>query len=385
MSRGRVLIVGAGIGGLATAIALGQAEYEVEVIEDKPDLHSSTYGVGVIQHPNQLRALDAIDCAQACIDQGFTAVAMSKIYTQEGELERVVPGPRIQRGDGTEYPPLNGVTRPRLHRILTDKAESVGAKITYSTLFTEIKSFDDHAEVTLTDGATRNVDFVVGADGVYSATRAHVLPTEVEPQYSGKSAIRFNVPRLPENDAIIHVLGVAPDGEEISTGIVPLAEDLSYAYVNVRWDRSVRLSQQEMIDLTAEKIRDFGGPMGVIRDNYLAAGEEIVMRSEEYLIAPLPWHKGRIVLIGDAVHAVTPNTAQGAAQAIEDGIVLAQELLRHDLLEDAFVAYEERRYERCKLVVDYGARARQHEFKPIPGFDSQAEGLRMRESLVDPF
>ena len=77
-----------------------------------------------------------------------------------------------------------------------------------------------------------------------------------------------------------------------------------------------------------------------------------MLRPEESLIAAAPWHRGRIVLLGDAVHAITPHLGQGAAQAIEDGVVLAEALTEHDTLEAAFAAYTERRYERCKLIVE---------------------------------
>ncbi|MEE4495256.1 FAD-dependent monooxygenase [Streptomyces sp. BE230] len=381
MSQGNVLILGAGIGGLASAIALSNAGYETTVIEVQPTLHSSVYGVGIIQAPNQLRALDAIGCARQCIEQGYPAEFMNRLYDREGNLVDTIPGPRIP---GFDFPAMNGITRPRLHTVLADKALAAGATIEYDKTITEVKQFDDRVEVGLTDGTTRTVHLLVGADGVRSVVRGLVLDTSCEPKYTGKSVLRINIPRLPEMDAIVRQEGRNARGDRVGVGMVPLAEDLGYLFVNIVWDRSVRPSADELRAILKQELAGFGGPAGTVRDHFVDTDEDIVLRPEEWLLAPAPWHRGRIVLIGDAAHAVTPNTAQGAAQAIEDGIVLTECLTGGEPLEQALTAYTDRRYERCKLVVDYGYKARQWEFHPTPDFDPKEMGIRMRQSLVEP-
>ncbi|MGW1319731.1 FAD-dependent monooxygenase [Streptomyces sp. NPDC002426] len=381
MSNGNVLILGAGIGGLATAIALSGAGYGTTVIEIQPSMHSSVYGVGIIQAPNQLRALDAIGCARQCVEQGYPAKFMNRVYDRDGNLVRTVPGPKIP---GHDFPAMNGITRPRLHAILTEKARSAGVVIEYDKTITDIKQFDDRVEVGLTDGSTRTVDLLVGADGVRSVVRNHVYDVPPEPRYTGKSVLRINIPRFPEMDAIVRQEGRNANGDRVGVGMVPLAEDLGYLFVNIVHDRSVRPSTDELREMLKRELAGFGGPSGVVRDRYVDTGEEIVLRPEEWVLGPAPWHKGRVVLIGDAVHAVTPNTAQGAAQAVEDGIVLAECLSGGRPVEQALTAYTGRRYERCKLVVDYGYKARRWEFHPTPDFDPQEMGIRMRQSLVEP-
>jgi 2-polyprenyl-6-methoxyphenol hydroxylase-like FAD-dependent oxidoreductase len=378
---GNVLIVGAGIGGLASAISLADVGYDVEVIEIQPDMHASVLGVGIIQAPNQLRALDSIGCAQECLERGYAAKNLFRQYDQAGNLVRTIPGPRIP---GLEFPPMNGITRPRLHEILTDKALAAGATVEYGQTIGGITQSGDRVEVRLTGGSTRTADLVVGADGVRSAVRRYALGPEWTPRYTGKSVFRINIPRLAEMDAIVRQEGRTDQGEMVGVGLVPLAPDVGYVFVNVVWDRSVRPSEDELRTIVKQKLATFGGPAGEVRDNYVDSDEEIVLRPEAYLIAPPPWHKGRVVLIGDAVHAVTPNTAQGAAQAVEDGIVLARSLVTCGSVEAALAAYTERRYERCKLVVEFGYKARQWEFNPTPEFDPEEAGLRMREDLVAP-
>jgi len=376
----RVLIIGAGIGGLATAVSLSKAGHETTVIELQPGLHASVYGVGIIQAANQLRALDMIGCAERCIAEGFGATIQSRNYDIEGNLLRTVEGSRVP---GYDFPVMNGITRPRLHQILTDAALAAGATIEYGKTFTSISETAEGLDVAISDGTVRTADILIGADGVHSKVRDHVYDGAVQPQYSGKSVIRVNFPRLPEIDAITSQRGTV-DGTQIGAGFVPLADDLAYMYVNIPWDRSVRLDQDAVRELMRATLAPFGGPAAIVRDNHLDGDEPVVMRPEEWVLAPAPWHKGRVVLIGDAVHSVTPNTAQGAAQAIEDGIVLTECLARHERIDDAFGAYVERRHDRCRQVVEYGVNARRNDFTPIPGFDQVEEGIKMRASLMEP-
>jgi 2-polyprenyl-6-methoxyphenol hydroxylase-like FAD-dependent oxidoreductase len=140
MSRGSVLVVGGGIGGLSTAIALGNVGYDVNVVELREDLHSSVYGVGIIQPVNALRALEAIGCAEACMEAGYSTTAWGQVLDVEGNLVREMPGARIP---GSDLPPMNGLTRPQLHKILTSRAREVGVTIEYGKTFTPPASTAD--------------------------------------------------------------------------------------------------------------------------------------------------------------------------------------------------------------------------------------------------
>ncbi|ROO87191.1 2-polyprenyl-6-methoxyphenol hydroxylase-like FAD-dependent oxidoreductase [Actinocorallia herbida] len=378
MSRGSVLIVGGGIGGLSTAIALRNVGYEVNVVEIQEDLHSSVFGVGIIQPMNALRALDAIGCALPCMEAGYPAPAWGKVVDVEGNFLRDMPGARVE---GSDLPPLNGITRPQLHRILTDKAAEVGVTIEYSKTFTELVDGPDGVAVTYDDGTENTVDHVVGADGVYSKVRPYVLG-EMKPTFLGQGAYRVNVPRLPEIDRII--LQTGPNG---MAGFVPIGQDLAYFFYNTDFTEGTWLESSELGDLLREHLEGFGGLTGWVRDNFCDDASQVVFRPEEWLIAPAPWHRGRIVLIGDAVHAVTPHLGQGAAQAIEDGIVLAECLAAgQGDHEKAFAAYTERRYERCKLVVETCVNIGKWEMDPssMAGFDHVAATEHVLREMVKP-
>jgi 2-polyprenyl-6-methoxyphenol hydroxylase-like FAD-dependent oxidoreductase len=365
VKRGEVLIVGAGIGGLSASIALQGKGFGVTIQEIQPDLRSSVYGVGIIQPVNALRALDAIGCAGECLRQGYASKGWARLLDVGGNLLHEIPGATVPG-----FPCMNGITRPKLHKILTDRAVDSGVTIEYGSTISDLRDEGDHVEVTRGDGSRRRADLVVGADGVRSVVRRFVLDAGLEPRYNGQSAFRVNIPCEPEIDQI--VLQAGPTG---MAGFVP-------------WDRSRRPSPEELLAVLREKLAPFGGLTGRIRDTYIDDPAAIVFRPEEYLIAPAPWHRGRVVLLGDAVHSVTPHLGQGAAQAIEDGVVLAEELGASGPADadvaDAFTRYAARRYERCKFIVEASVQIGDWEMHPSPDADQAGLTQRVMETMALP-
>lgn len=380
MSRSNILVIGGGIGGLSTSIALRNKGFAVNVVEIRPDLHSSVYGVGIIQPVNALRALDVIGCARACMEAGYSTTAWGRLLDVEGKLIREIPGARIP---GADLPPMNGITRPKLHEILTRKALEVGVTIEYGKTFQSLRDIPGGVEVVYSDNTHHTTHIIVGADGVRSKVRSYVLGNDVEPAYIGQSAFRCNIPRLPEIDRII--LQKSAQG---MAGFVPIGRDLAYLFYNSTRDRNDRPEPDTIDQVLRDNLAHYGGLVAEVRDNYINEHAKVVLHAEEWLIAPPPWHKGRIVLIGDAVHTVTPHMGQGAAQAIEDGIVLAECLAEHDDLDEAFTRYTQRRYERCKLVVESSAQIGKWQMGTQPSMEQAALQAsltqRVMESMIQP-
>jgi 2-polyprenyl-6-methoxyphenol hydroxylase-like FAD-dependent oxidoreductase len=338
----RILVVGGGIGGLTTTLALRRAGFEVDVIEKNPAW--DVYGVGIIQPGNALRALHDLGLAEHAVAEGHPingdAAWLGDGATQlaDNDWPALVPG----------LPPGNGITRPRLHRILQDAVLGSGADVRTGVTLTALDDREGGVGVAFTDGATRDYDLVVGADGLYSQVREMVFGPEIKPKYTGQVCWRYNLPRIEALDKIWVYIGATG-----TAGFVPLAPDLMYMLTIERPPEGtpLRLPREGIAAVYRERLAQFGGPVAEHRD-LIVDDDAVVYRPVENVVVPAPWHRGRTVLIGDAAHATSPHCGQGAAQAIEDGIVLSEELRAKDTLDGALDGYMARRYERCRFIVE---------------------------------
>lgn len=332
-----VLIVGGGIGGLTSAIALGRQGHKVTVIEKDPNW--SVYGVGIIQQGNVLRAVDQLGILDRYIDAGcgFDAV---EVFAPNGIKVARVPSPRLL----PDHPANVGVSRRSLQGVLADAAREAGADIRLGMTVTRIE--DDGARVTVdfADGTGGQYDLVIGADGVYSQLRSLILPDAEKPEFTGQAVWRYNLPRPAGMDALQVYNG--PTG----AGLVPMSAGLMYLYLTTPEPTNPRFPRE---GLAAEMRSRTAGCAPAIRE--LAAqivdDDGVVYRPLEGMLVTGPWHKGRVTLLGDAVHATTPHLGQGAGLAIEDSLVLAEELGRAATVEKALQAYRNRRFDRCAYIV----------------------------------
>ena len=337
MEAARILVIGGGIGGLTAAIALRGKGFDVEVIEKDPDW--TVYGVGIIQQSNVIRVMDDLGLLEEYlgIAFGFDHV---EVYLPDGRRAARVPSPKLVTG----RPANLGVSRPALHKVLGDRTSASGAKVRLGVTATTLD--DDGAGVSLgfSDGSEGRYDLVVGADGVFSETRRMILPDAPEPEFTGQSVWRYNLSRPAEVDCLR-----AYDGP-IGIGLVPLSADLMYIYVTTPEPGKPRYPRKGLAAAMRAKLKD--APPGIAEFvDRITDDEEVVYKPEECILVECDWHKGRVVLLGDAVHATTPHLGQGAGMAIEDGVVLADELSRAETPEAAFRAYRNRRFERCALTV----------------------------------
>ncbi|MGW8137429.1 FAD-dependent oxidoreductase [Sphingomonas zeae] len=337
MEAQRILVIGGGIGGLTAAIALRGRGHSVDVVERDPDW--TVYGVGIIQQANVVRAMAQLDLLDDYLSAGvgFDAV---EVFLPNGHKVARVPSHRLVEG----RPANVGIGRPALHKVLGDRAQASGAVIRLGVTPTQLTQDADGVTVTCSDGTTARYDLVIGADGAYSQTRAQLMPDAPTPAFTGQGVWRYNLPRLPDMDALQVYNG--PSG----VGLVPMSETMMYMFVTTAEPGN---PFYPVDGLAATMRAKLAGAAPAIRE--LAEGitddAAVVYRPLEALLVEGPWHRGRVVLLGDAVHATTPHLGQGAGMAIEDAIVLANELDRHDDLEPALTAYHDRRFDRCAYIV----------------------------------
>jgi len=325
----KVLVVGAGIGGLAVAAALGQRGAEVDMVEIKPD--STVYGVGINQPANSLRALDKIGVLEQILDVGVVYDGYTFFDYKGNEVVAI----KSQLGD-ERVPPNCALPRRELSRILIGAAEGAGAKIRYGTTVEDLDDRGDSIGVTLTDGSTADYDLVVGFDGIKSPLRSRLFGDAYQPVYSGHVVWRLTVPRpasVTRSDLF--------QSPRSKGGYIPLTEETMYLLLVTSEPEGVHYDVADFPDMLRERLAEFEGPLGDIRDS-IKEGDDIVYSPLSEVLLPPPWHKGLVVLGGDA--------AQGAGMALEDAVVLDDELASADSIPAALESYVARRYPRAKFV-----------------------------------
>ncbi|MCW2380656.1 MULTISPECIES: FAD-dependent oxidoreductase [unclassified Sphingobium] len=365
-----ILVIGGGIGGLTSAIALRKQGFSVTVIERDPSW--SVYGVGIIQQGNVLRAAHMLGILDdyAAAGVGFDAV---EVFAPNGVQVARVPSPRLL----PDYPANLGVGRRQLQKVLGDAAQSAGAEIRLGVTAQAISDGDDAVEVAFSDGSAGRFDLVIGADGVFSKTREMILPDAEKPQFTGQAVWRYNLPRPADLDALQVYNG------PIGAGLVPISPDLMYLYVTTPEPGNPWYPREGLAAAMRAKLAGCAPALQALAEQ-IVDDEEVVYRPLEGMLVEGPWSRGRVVLIGDAVHATTPHLGQGAGMAIEDSIVLAEELARHASVEEAFAAYHDRRFERCAYIVRASLAICMGQIGKGPPVDNAKATAEMFERTAEP-
>ena len=336
----KVLIVGGGIAGLCTAIGLGGTGIAVDIVELNPKW--DVYGVGIIQLANALRALGTLGLAKRAVAEGYPMSGLH-MFAPNGHPIAQIPQPQIA---GPDFPAQNGITRTRLHRILQDATRAAGASVRLGITVKAIEQTPDAAHVTFTDGSTASYDLVVAADGLRSTVRSLLFGTDMQPTYEGQMCWRYNLPK-PENVKDIWMWMGDP-----KVGIVPLSPETMYMFITDASSGNVipKIPEANLAQEMRQRLSAYPGLIAELREQ-ITDSSKVVLRPFETILMPAPWHRGRVVLVGDSAHAMTAHIAQGAAMAIEDAVVLTEEIKQQADLETVFANYNRRRVERVSAIV----------------------------------
>lgn len=335
-----VIIVGGGIGGLCAAIALRQKGIDVSVVELQPQW--SVYGVGILQQSNVVREMaylglldDYLSAAYAFEDVG--------IYNSEGKPLARIPGHRLA---GPQYPSNVGISRRALHKVLIDKVQALGAKVQLGLTVGAINQDSDGVEVIFSNGTNERCDLLVGADGLFSKVRSLIFGEKYKPRFTGQSVWRYNFPRVSDIDHLANF-----QGAEGNAGLCPLSDEMMYMYVTSHEPTNPWLQQNVLASEMRKRLNGFGGIIAQLREQ-ISVDSEVVYKPLEAVFVDEPWFHGRVLLIGDAAHATTPHLGQGAGMAIEDAIVLGEELVHGSDVTFQLERFMERRFDRCKYIYE---------------------------------
>lgn len=356
----RVLVVGGGIGGLSAAIALRKRGVLVDLVEAAAEW--TVYGVGIIQPSNALRALDSLGIADLCIEKGGGYEGWDLCDSDGNKFGHVASRNVAREG----FPAINGITRPILHTILSQAAYASDVDIRLGVSYKSFSQSDDRVDVEFTDGRKSSYDLVIAADGAYSKTRSLLFGDQVKPVPSGQSVWRHNFKRPADFNC-----GAIFFGKKSKAGLVLLSKEQMYLFLVTSERPDVRMREDCLHETLRDRLQEYGGIVGGLRDQ-ISDSRQVVYRPLETVLAPAPWHRGRVMLIGDAAHSSTPHLAQGAAMAVEDAVLLAEMLAEAGTLEETLQRFTARRMPRCKLVYETGLQLGEWEVKEWEGHPDPA-------------
>jgi 2-polyprenyl-6-methoxyphenol hydroxylase-like FAD-dependent oxidoreductase len=357
-----VLVVGGGLAGCAAAILLAEAGVAVDLVEIKADV--GALGSGITLQGNALRVLARLGVWEeiAAHGYGFASTGL-RAPDATGTVLVVMPD---ERTGGADLPATLGLDRRVLARVLLARAEQAGVNVGLGTTATGMSQDDSGVDVTFSDGSAARYGLVIGADGIRSWTR-RALGIELETRPTGMGIWRVTGSR-PE---CVTRTDLFYGGTCYIAGYCPTGDDSLYAYlVENAQDRSTQ-SAAERLATVRELASHYHGPWDAIRARLTDPGQVNYTLFESHLLPP-PWNRGRVALIGDAVHACPPTLAQGAAQALEDAAVLAELLLTRSQVSDKLWAeFTGRRYARAAEIVEASLQLGQwmldHEQGDVPG------------------
>jgi len=346
----RVLIIGAGIGGPAAAVALRRAGFEPVLFEAR-EAPAESAGLFLTLVVNGLRVLRELDLLDAVLRADAVPTPLMEFTSTTGKSLAKVPNGWLD--DGT---PSLTLMRGALQKALVDAACARGIAVHHGRRLIGCHSTPAGVVVRFDDGTEAEGDLLVGADGIHSAVRRAAFPDAPAPSYTGLLNLGGFVADSglpPTPDTIRMVWGqraffgyaVRPDGE-------------AWWFANVGQEREPARGELEAVP--AEEWRRRLRDLFADDPPFIA---ELVQRTPHIGATPIhdmpslpAWQRGRVVLLGDAAHAVSPSSGQGASQALEDAIVLAKCLRDVAPVEAALALYEALRRPRAERIVAAGRR-----------------------------
>ncbi len=329
-------IIGGGIAGLATAIALEQKGFSTEIFEAAPEIRAA--GAGISLAPNAALALRKLGLEKAVAEKGEPLSALS-IRRANGRLITQADGLQIARKYGASH---YAIHRGALHLILLTNL--LRPAIHAGKRAVGVREKGKTAIVQFHDGAEHEARALIVADGIHSPIRRQLLPGSA-PRYAGYTCWRAVV----EFDGPMPVEATETWGPNGRFGIVPLKGKQIYWFAC----KAAPANDTRYKNFTVGDIHSlFKGYHAPIPEIIRQTSNSELLWNDIIDLKPIPeFAFGNTVLIGDAAHATTPNMGQGACQALEDAVILAEEAARHDNPEEAFRQFGKRRLARTHYVV----------------------------------
>lgn len=334
----KIAIIGAGIGGLTLAISLLQNGFKnIKIYEKQKETNKQ--GSGISLGINSIKVLSKLGLSKEIIAAG-KAIEIARLQDSNGEVLKEIDCNFFAKEFGL---PSIALHRNKLHEALI---KEVGSElIEFEQEFQSVNSNPDSSlEVSFESGKVIHADILVGADGLRSKVRNEIR-SDIKLRYSGYTSWRGITEK---KNIILENISSETWGYGARIGIVPINDQQLYWYAtqNLAAQTKISNSKTHLLNL-------FKGWQHPIPSLIEQSPEESILPLDIYDFKPVQtWHKGNIVLIGDAIHATTPNLGQGASMAIESSYALAKELLNSDNTQQAFDNYQKARFKRTSFITN---------------------------------
>lgn len=334
------IIIGGGIGGLTTAIALRRLGIRADVYEQAPKFRD--VGAGLILASNAMQVFDWLGLAECVWQDGWPLQSVNLTDAAYQPIQTVDAG-RLTKRYGQGYLAIH---RARLQNQLLTALPT--DQIHNGKQLTEVTDDGRLVRVCFADGTGAEADFVIGADGIRSRVRSQLAGNR-SLRYSGQTCWRaivdYALPESLSHDA----LEIWGPGRGQRVGIVPMSRHQVYVYITTGAPAG---QSDQPGEARANILRVGAGFGGLVNEVLHATDESRLFRADLYDLPTLPnWWRGRVALLGDAAHATTPNLGQGACQAIEDAWAVAGCLAGSTLPDMAFGQFQRVRKPKADRVV----------------------------------
>ena len=364
----KILVIGGGFAGMTAALQLSRQGFQVDLVEI--DAGWRSYGAGISLHGSTLRVIAQLGLIDEFMKEGFASDGLELRGPNDAVIASI-PTPRVA---GPDIPGGGGILRPALAKILSQAVLNSTTHVRLGMTFTDISQDERGVDVSFSDGSVSRYDLVIGADGLYSAVRAKAFPDAPKPRFIGQSVWRAVLPRPEGIETVTMWMG-----PKLKVGLNRVTADQVYLFLTEDRATNDFVPPETFVERLRGLLEQFPSPTIRKIASELTSEHQIVYRPLEQMLLQRPWHRGRIALIGDAVHATTPHLAAGACIGIEDAMVLAEELARGTELSDALDAFETRRWDRCRMVVENSGRLADIE---IHGGSREEHASIMQQSMT---
>ncbi|MEE8137078.1 MAG: NAD(P)/FAD-dependent oxidoreductase [Thermodesulfobacteriota bacterium] len=331
----RILVVGGGIAGLTLTGLLQQRGFKPTLVEQIPEY--GTVGYVIVLWPSGSRILKGLGVYRSLLDVGLQFTTYN-VSDERGQMLHSYSVHNVTE----KYGPMLSTYRPDLINVIKEAVDPDSIRM--STTVDKIDQTNDEVYVTFSDGTEETYDLVVGCDGVRSKTRDLVFG-DVPLSYSGMTGWSFWVkPNIAKTLQIAEYWGTGK-----FFGIWPTKGRLS-VFTSIRDNVQEPDPVESRIDRIQETFKNFGGLVPEILEGLNDPNE--IFHGYYNDLRMKKWHKGRVVLVGDAAHAILPTAGGGVSMAMESAAVLVDELCRADskYIEQAFESYITRRRSRVDKI-----------------------------------